>query len=140
VLIPIVGVYTPGFQALPAVSWELVELITEEGPLGTPPESVTRPVTLPVLICADATLSTEFIKTANWGECSSARYSFALWKSGDGLVRRLRFRTAITEAREAIRVTHYRLKSAAIRQQPSSRGANHRQFKVTGKLTKRETS
>src|SRR5262245_16689825 len=35
VLIPMVGVYTPGWQALPAVSWELVELITKEGLTGT---------------------------------------------------------------------------------------------------------
>ena len=35
VLIPMVGVYTPGWQALPAVSWEFVELITNQGPVGT---------------------------------------------------------------------------------------------------------
>ena len=35
VLIPMVGVYTPGWQALPAASWEYVELVTEEGPIGT---------------------------------------------------------------------------------------------------------
>lgn len=35
VLIPMVGVYTPGWQALPAVSWEFVELVTKEGPIGT---------------------------------------------------------------------------------------------------------
>ena len=31
VLIPMVGVYTPGWQALPAASWEFVELVTEQG-------------------------------------------------------------------------------------------------------------
>jgi hypothetical protein len=35
VLIPMIGVYTPGWQALPACSWELVELITEQGLVGT---------------------------------------------------------------------------------------------------------
>ena len=35
VLIPMVGVYTPGWQALPAVSWALVELETTEGLTGT---------------------------------------------------------------------------------------------------------
>jgi hypothetical protein len=30
VLIPMVGVYTPGLQALPACSWEFVELVTRE--------------------------------------------------------------------------------------------------------------
>jgi len=35
VLMPMVGVYTPGFQALPATSWAFVELVTEEGPVGT---------------------------------------------------------------------------------------------------------
>ena len=35
VLIPMVGVYTPGWQALPAASWELVELVTQEGLTGT---------------------------------------------------------------------------------------------------------
>ena len=35
VLIPMVGVYTPGWQALPAFSWEFVELITNEGLVGT---------------------------------------------------------------------------------------------------------
>ena len=35
VLIPMVGVYTPGWQALPAVSWEFVELVTKEGLTGT---------------------------------------------------------------------------------------------------------
>ena len=35
VLIPMVGVYTPGWQALPAISWEFVELISREGPVGT---------------------------------------------------------------------------------------------------------
>ncbi len=35
VLIPMVGVYTPGWQALPACSWEFVELVTREGITGT---------------------------------------------------------------------------------------------------------
>ena len=35
VLIPMVGVYTPGWQALPAVSWAFVELRTNEGVVGT---------------------------------------------------------------------------------------------------------
>ncbi len=35
VLIPMVGVYTPGWQALPACSWEFVELVTHEGLIGT---------------------------------------------------------------------------------------------------------
>ncbi len=35
VLIPTVGVYTPGWQALPAVSWAFVEIQTNEGPVGT---------------------------------------------------------------------------------------------------------
>jgi L-alanine-DL-glutamate epimerase-like enolase superfamily enzyme len=35
VLVPMVGLYTPGFQALPAWSWELVELVTDQGPVGT---------------------------------------------------------------------------------------------------------
>jgi L-alanine-DL-glutamate epimerase-like enolase superfamily enzyme len=35
VLLPMVGVYTPGWQALPACSWEFVELITREGLTGT---------------------------------------------------------------------------------------------------------
>lgn len=35
VLIPMEGVYTPGFQALPASSWSFVELITREGLVGT---------------------------------------------------------------------------------------------------------
>ena len=35
VLIPMMGVYTPGWQALPAVSWELVELVTKQGLVGT---------------------------------------------------------------------------------------------------------
>jgi len=35
VLIPMVGVYTPGWQALPACSWEFVELVTEQGLVGT---------------------------------------------------------------------------------------------------------
>ena len=35
VLLPMVGVYTPGWQALPACSWEFVELVTREGLVGT---------------------------------------------------------------------------------------------------------
>jgi L-alanine-DL-glutamate epimerase-like enolase superfamily enzyme len=35
VLIPMVGVYTPGLNALPACSWEFVELETKEGLVGT---------------------------------------------------------------------------------------------------------
>ena len=35
VLIPMAGVYTPGWQALPAISWEFVELRTKEGLVGT---------------------------------------------------------------------------------------------------------
>jgi len=35
VLVPMRGVYTPGFQALPAVSWAFIELVTNEGPTGT---------------------------------------------------------------------------------------------------------
>ena len=35
VLIPMVGLYTPGWQALPAWSWGFVELVTNEGPVGT---------------------------------------------------------------------------------------------------------
>ena len=35
VLIPMVGVYTPGWLALPAMSWALVELKTREGLTGT---------------------------------------------------------------------------------------------------------
>ena len=35
VLIPMVGVYTPGWQALPACSWEFIELVTREGITGT---------------------------------------------------------------------------------------------------------
>jgi len=35
VLIPMVGVYTPGWAALPAVSWEFIELATKEGLTGT---------------------------------------------------------------------------------------------------------
>jgi L-alanine-DL-glutamate epimerase-like enolase superfamily enzyme len=35
VLLPMVGVYTPGWQALPACSWEFVELVTNEGLVGT---------------------------------------------------------------------------------------------------------
>jgi hypothetical protein len=30
-----VGLYTPGWQALPAWSWGFVELVTNEGPVGT---------------------------------------------------------------------------------------------------------
>jgi L-alanine-DL-glutamate epimerase-like enolase superfamily enzyme len=35
VLIPMIGLYTPGWQALPAWAWDFVELITDEGPIGT---------------------------------------------------------------------------------------------------------
>ncbi|MDE0105457.1 MAG: mandelate racemase/muconate lactonizing enzyme family protein [Bryobacterales bacterium] len=35
VLVPMVGVYTPGWQALPAVSWAFVEVRTKEGLVGT---------------------------------------------------------------------------------------------------------
>ena len=35
VLMPMVGLYTPGWQALPAWSWGFVELVTSEGPVGT---------------------------------------------------------------------------------------------------------
>ena len=35
VLMPMVGLYTPGWQALPAWSWGFVELVTNEGPVGT---------------------------------------------------------------------------------------------------------
>lgn len=35
VLIPMVGVYTPGWQALPAVSWAFIELRTQQGLIGT---------------------------------------------------------------------------------------------------------
>jgi L-alanine-DL-glutamate epimerase-like enolase superfamily enzyme len=35
VLIPMAGVYTPGWQALPAVSWEFIELVTKQGLVGT---------------------------------------------------------------------------------------------------------
>jgi L-alanine-DL-glutamate epimerase-like enolase superfamily enzyme len=35
VLIPMLGVYTPGSQALPAVSWGFVELVSKQGPIGT---------------------------------------------------------------------------------------------------------
>lgn len=35
VLIPMAGVYTPGWQALPACSWAFVELVTREGLIGT---------------------------------------------------------------------------------------------------------
>jgi L-alanine-DL-glutamate epimerase-like enolase superfamily enzyme len=41
VLLPMVGVYTPGWQALPACSWEFVELVTHEGPIGTGEWSIT---------------------------------------------------------------------------------------------------
>jgi L-alanine-DL-glutamate epimerase-like enolase superfamily enzyme len=34
-LLPMVGLYTPGWQALPAWSWGFVELVTNEGPVGT---------------------------------------------------------------------------------------------------------
>ena len=34
-LMPMVGLYTPGWQALPAWSWGFVELVTNEGPVGT---------------------------------------------------------------------------------------------------------
>ena len=43
VLIPMVGVYTPGWQALPACSWAFVELVTEEGLIGTGEWSVDLP-------------------------------------------------------------------------------------------------
>ncbi len=43
VLIPMVGVYTPGWRALPACSWGLVELVTNEGPVGTGEWSVSLP-------------------------------------------------------------------------------------------------
>jgi hypothetical protein len=35
VLLPMVGVYTPGWQALPACSWGFVESVTHEGIVGT---------------------------------------------------------------------------------------------------------
>ena len=35
ILMPMVGVYTPGWQALPACSWEFVEIVTNEGLVGT---------------------------------------------------------------------------------------------------------
>lgn len=35
VLIPMVGVYTPGWEALPAISWEFIELVSSEGLVGT---------------------------------------------------------------------------------------------------------
>ena len=35
VLMPMVGLYTPGWQALPAWSWGFLELVTNEGPVGT---------------------------------------------------------------------------------------------------------
>jgi len=43
VLIPMVGVYTPGWQALPACSWGFVELVTNEGLIGTGEWSVDLP-------------------------------------------------------------------------------------------------
>ena len=43
VLIPMVGVYTPGWQALPACAWSLVELVTNEGPVGAGEWSVSLP-------------------------------------------------------------------------------------------------
>lgn len=43
VLIPMTGVYTPGFQALPACSWEFVELVTDQGPVGSGEWSITLP-------------------------------------------------------------------------------------------------
>jgi L-alanine-DL-glutamate epimerase-like enolase superfamily enzyme len=41
VLIPMVGLYTPGWQALPAWAWEFVELESAEGPVGTGEWSVS---------------------------------------------------------------------------------------------------
>jgi L-alanine-DL-glutamate epimerase-like enolase superfamily enzyme len=41
VLMPMVGLYTPGWQALPAWSWGFVELVTNEGPVGTGEWSVS---------------------------------------------------------------------------------------------------
>ncbi len=35
VLIPMRGVYTPGWQALPAISWAFIELVTKEGLVAT---------------------------------------------------------------------------------------------------------
>jgi len=50
VLLPMVGVYTPGWQALPACSWEFVELITREGLTGTGEWSVQLdPITIEAL-------------------------------------------------------------------------------------------
>jgi len=43
VLVPMVGVYTPGWQALPACSWGFVELVTKEGLVGTGEWSVDLP-------------------------------------------------------------------------------------------------
>ena len=43
VLVPMVGVYTPGWQALPACSWAFVELVTKEGLIGTGEWSVDLP-------------------------------------------------------------------------------------------------
>jgi L-alanine-DL-glutamate epimerase-like enolase superfamily enzyme len=43
VLMPMVGVYTPGWQALPAVSWAYVELVTKEGVTGSGEWSVDLP-------------------------------------------------------------------------------------------------
>ena len=43
VLVPMVGVYTPGWQALPACSWAFVELKTKEGLVGTGEWSVALP-------------------------------------------------------------------------------------------------
>ena len=43
VLIPMEGVYTPGWQALPACAWVFVELVTREGLVGTGEWSVDLP-------------------------------------------------------------------------------------------------
>jgi L-alanine-DL-glutamate epimerase-like enolase superfamily enzyme len=43
VLVPMVGVYTPGWQALPACSWAFVELVTNQGITGTGEWSVELP-------------------------------------------------------------------------------------------------
>jgi L-alanine-DL-glutamate epimerase-like enolase superfamily enzyme len=43
VLIPMIGTYTPGFQALPAASWAFVELSTSEGLTGTGEWSIDLP-------------------------------------------------------------------------------------------------
>ena len=43
VLIPMEGVYTPGWQALPACSWAFVELVTKEGLVGTGEYSIGLP-------------------------------------------------------------------------------------------------